>query len=175
MKRNKKSSRLNSTMNYNSAVQQVCKQRQHRSCRHFIMLGNLLHPTLKRLAKETHRLYMHTKHNHTIPCLTRCHSWFMVPVSVLCSTNCILFNGHGEQPQHSKIDSIRITAIIFFYCVLVPFFMPMQKPHESNTANNGITRTMRIYESSSSSSSPSSVLLYFTSALFKGRQKIPIF
>ena len=126
------------------------------------MLGNLLYPTLKCLAKETIDsrslfLYMHTKHNHTMQCLTRRHSWFLCSVSVLCSTNCMpcSYNGHGEQPQHSKIDSIRITAIIFssLLLLLCPFFlMPMQKekknqPHESNTANNGIKRTMRKYES----------------------------
>lgn len=127
------------------------------------MLGNLLYPTLKCLAKETIdsrslslSCYMHTKHNHTIRCLTRRHSWFLCSMSVWCSTNCMprSYNGHGEQPQHSKIDSIRITAIIFSLLLLCPFFSHANakekkrtQPHESNTANNGIKRTMRKYES----------------------------
>lgn len=65
---NKKSSRLNSTMNYNSVAQQVCKQRFHLytgvSVTSLCSVIYYNQPS-NDMVKETIDDYMHAKHNHT--------------------------------------------------------------------------------------------------------------
>lgn len=81
------------------------------------MLGNLLHPTLKRWLKKPATT---CTPNTTIPVDKHSTaldvSLYPCRIHLVCTVN---YNGHVEQPHRSKIDSIRITAIIFFFVSFV--------------------------------------------------------